>query len=108
MIDEIFAAVLELLIEEGYLKLEHFFVDGAKLEANANRHQVVWAKSHQKYAERLQQKVQEILAESSGSMPPKMKPMGMTTRMRRGAKMRSIMSSTPRFIESSRNTTSRS
>jgi transposase len=63
VIDEIFAAVLELLIEEGYIKLEHYFVDGTKVEANANRHKVVWAKSRKKYAERLQQKVKEILEE---------------------------------------------
>jgi transposase len=53
-IDEIYAAVLELLIEEDYIKLEHFFMDGTIVEANANRHEVVWAKTRKRYAERLQ------------------------------------------------------
>lgn len=63
VIEVVFGAVLELLIEEQYVKLEHYFVDGTKVEANANRHKVVWAKSRKKYDERLQVKVQEILAE---------------------------------------------
>lgn len=63
VIEEVFAAVLELLIGEGYVKLESYFVDGTKVEANANRHKVVWAKSRKKYDERLQRKVKEILEE---------------------------------------------
>jgi hypothetical protein len=38
-------------------------VDGSKVEANANRHKVVWAKSRAKYQERLRQKVKELLEE---------------------------------------------
>jgi transposase len=63
VIEEVFASVLELLIDEGYVKLESYFVDGTKVEANANRHKVVWAKSRKKYDERLRQKVKEILEE---------------------------------------------
>lgn len=40
-----FAEVLEQLIEGGYVKLEHYFVDGTKIEANANRYSFVWKKS---------------------------------------------------------------
>ncbi len=50
VIEEVFTSVLELLVEEGYVKLENYFVDGTKVEANANRHKVVWAKSRAKYA----------------------------------------------------------
>ncbi len=38
-------AVLELPVEEGYVKLEHYFVDGTKIEANANRCTFVWGKA---------------------------------------------------------------
>jgi transposase len=38
IIDEIFKNVLELLIEEGLVKLENYFLDGTKIEANANRY----------------------------------------------------------------------
>jgi transposase len=63
MIEEVFSSVLELLIEEGYVRLENYFVDGTKVEANANRHKAVWAKSRKKYDERLRKKVKEILDE---------------------------------------------
>ena len=60
---EVFTRVLELLVEEGYVKLENYFVDGTKIEANANRHKVVWAKSRAKYQEGLREKVKELLKE---------------------------------------------
>jgi transposase len=63
VIEEVFTSVLELLVAEGYVKLENYFVDGTKVEANANRHKVVWAKSRAKYQERLREKVQELLKE---------------------------------------------
>jgi transposase len=63
VIEEVFSSVLELLVEEGYVKLENYFVDGSKVEANANRHKVVWAKSQAKYQKRLREKVKELLKE---------------------------------------------
>ena len=63
VIEEVFTLVLELLVEEGYVKLENYFVDGTKVEANANRHKVVWAKSRAKYEGRLREKVKELLKE---------------------------------------------
>ena len=45
IIGEVFASVLELLIEQGHVKLEDYYVDGSKLEANARRHSAVWAKN---------------------------------------------------------------
>jgi transposase len=62
-IDEVFTLVLELLVEEGYVKLENYFVDGTKIEADANRHKVVWAKSRGKYEEGLRKKISELLKE---------------------------------------------
>src|SRR4030042_6693605 len=62
-IEAVFTLVLELLVEEGYVKLENYFVDGTKIEADANRHKVVWAKSRAKYEGRLREKVKELLKE---------------------------------------------
>ena len=62
-IEEVFTLVLELLAEEGYIKLENYFVDGTKIEADANRHKVVWAKSRAKYEGRLCEKVRGLLKE---------------------------------------------
>jgi transposase len=63
VIEAVFTSVLEILIAEGYVALENYFVDGTKVEANANRHKVVWAKSRAKYQERLREKVKELLKE---------------------------------------------
>jgi transposase len=60
---EIFTAVLELLIEEGYVKLEHYFLDGTKIEANAGKYTYIWAKSTKHSKDRLQKKVQQLLEE---------------------------------------------
>jgi transposase len=60
-INEIFVAVLTLLSEGGYIKLEDYFVDGTKLEANASKYSFVWAKNTARYKERVQQKVVQLL-----------------------------------------------
>lgn len=60
-IAEIFTAVLLLLNEGGYLKLENYFVDGTKIEANANKYSFVWAKNTQRYKAQVQAKVGALL-----------------------------------------------
>ena len=59
--EEVFASVVTLLIEEGYVKLEHYFLDGTKLEANANKYTAVWAKNTGRYKEKLEKKIKESL-----------------------------------------------
>lgn len=61
VIDEVFAEVLEYLIELGKVKLEHYFVDGTKIEADANKHKVVWAKRKDSYHKRVRQQIGELL-----------------------------------------------
>lgn len=63
VIQEVFAAVVEVLMAEGYIQLEHYFVDGTTVEANANKHRVIWAKRNRKYQERLRERVKELLDE---------------------------------------------
>lgn len=60
-IGEIFAAVLSLLVEGGYVKLENYFVDGTKVEANASKYSFVWAKNTQRYKAQVQAKVAALL-----------------------------------------------
>lgn len=59
-IEVVFIEVLQYLIEAGYVMLEHYFLDGTKIEANANKYKWVWAKSTAKYKARLQEKIQEL------------------------------------------------
>jgi transposase len=63
VIDEVFTEVLKLLIEEGYVKLDQYFLDGTKMEANANKYTAVWAKNTKRYKDQLQQKIKELLDE---------------------------------------------
>jgi transposase len=63
VIEDIFTSVLELLIEEGYVKLENYFLDGTKMEANANKYSWVWAKSTRRYKQKLQEKVKELIVQ---------------------------------------------
>ena len=60
-IGEIFTAVLLLLKAGGYIQLENYFVDGTKIEANANKYSFVWAKNTQRYKEQVQAKVSALL-----------------------------------------------
>lgn len=59
-IQGVFTEVLEKLIEGGYVKLEHYFLDGTKIEANANRYSFVWKKSTHNRRKQLEQKVSEL------------------------------------------------
>lgn len=63
VIDEVFYAVVEQLLDQGYIDLEKYFVDGTKLEANANKYSFVWRKSTEKYKAGLQEKVRTLLDE---------------------------------------------
>ncbi|MBA4496590.1 IS1182 family transposase [Paenactinomyces guangxiensis] len=62
-IDEVFSSILQLLIEEGYIKLENYFLDGTKIEANANRYTYVWKKNVDRHQKNLQVKIHDLLCE---------------------------------------------
>jgi transposase len=61
--EEIFTSVLQYLIEHGYVNLETYFVDGTKIEADANRYSFVWRKSTENYKKKLQDKVRQVMEE---------------------------------------------
>lgn len=61
VIGEVFSGVVEYLMAEGYVKLEEVFVDGSKIEADANKHKVVWAKRKERYEKRVKEQIQGLL-----------------------------------------------
>lgn len=61
VIDDIFTEVVDLLLREEYIKFENYFLDGTKIEANANKYSWVWGKSTARYKENLKKKVMEHL-----------------------------------------------
>jgi transposase len=61
VIAEVFHAVVEYLVEGEYVKLENYFVDGTKIEADGNKHKVVWAKRKDRYEKAVKKQVKELL-----------------------------------------------
>ncbi len=55
LMDELFEAMIQKLIEENY------FLDGTKIEADANKYSFVWKKSTTKFEGKLKEKIQETL-----------------------------------------------
>lgn len=69
VIENLFDQFIRLLAEAGELSLESVFIDGTKLEANANRYSFVWKKTTQKNEAKMQDKMKAdlpILAASFG------------------------------------------
>lgn len=61
-IKQIFTQVVLLLEKEGLVSLQTVFVDGTKIEANANRYTFVWGKSIKKSKERIAKQLEELWA----------------------------------------------
>ena len=61
VIEDVFSAVVEQLVAKKYLKLENYFVDGSKVEADANKHKVVWEKRRKRYEGNVKKQIQELL-----------------------------------------------
>jgi len=61
VIADVFTAVVEQLVAKGYVKLENYFVDGSKIEADANKHKVVWEKRRKRYEGQVRKQIKELL-----------------------------------------------
>lgn len=57
--DEILSQLVDLLIEQNEIDLKSIYIDGTKIEANANRYKFVWKKSILKYQINLIAKIKE-------------------------------------------------
>ena len=63
VVEQVFYGVIEQLFDLGYIDLEKYFVDGTKIEANANKYSFVWRKSTEKNQGKLREKVGRLLKE---------------------------------------------
>ncbi|WP_326830873.1 transposase [Pyramidobacter porci] len=63
IIEEVFYAVIKLLIKNSYIKLENYFLDGTKIEANTNKYTFTWKKNVIRYDRKLDEKVRLHLKE---------------------------------------------
>lgn len=60
VIEEIFTSTLEFLIENKYVRLDKYFVDGSKFAADANKYSYVWRKNTERYKAKTQEKIREV------------------------------------------------
>lgn len=60
VLKEIFSQVVLLLVEQGTITLKEAYLDGTKIEANANRYTFVWGRSISKSKERIKKQLDEL------------------------------------------------
>ncbi len=57
---EIFTQVVMMLVESGHIDLQKVYLDGTKIEANANKYTFVWSKSVQRYKNGIKKQLEEL------------------------------------------------
>lgn len=62
-IDNLFNQLIAKLADLNEIRFENIFIDGTKIEANANRYSFVWKKSVEKFEYKLQEKIQGMICE---------------------------------------------
>lgn len=62
-IDEVFYSVVSILEDMKLIELKDYFLDGTKIEANANKYTWVWGKSTKRYKSTLLKQVKALLVE---------------------------------------------
>lgn len=67
-IHKLFAEVVKMLVEMGYISLNVQYIDGTKIEAKSNRYTFVWRGSIEKYKEKLEVKINSILSDIESSI----------------------------------------
>jgi len=61
-VDDVFSSVVEVMIKGGYIKAENLFIDGTKIEANANRYSYIWKKNVERHESMIKDRVKNLLS----------------------------------------------
>ena len=61
VIDKVFGSMVIFCQEQGYIKLENYFIDGTKMEADASKTSYVWAKNVKRHKGSTEEKIRELL-----------------------------------------------
>ena len=67
-VEDLFSQFIIELEKRNEIEFENLFVDGTKIEANANRYSFVWKKATDKFEEKLQNKTHKILLNISSEL----------------------------------------
>lgn len=57
---QIFGQIVELLVEEGLVSIKNIYIDGTKIEANANKYSFVWGRAIKTNKERITKQLDEL------------------------------------------------
>lgn len=66
VLKQIFAQVVLLLVDHGLISLKEAYVDGTKIEANANKYTFVWGKAIKTSKERIKKQMDELWKYAQG------------------------------------------
>lgn len=67
-IKNLFAEVVKMLVEMGYVSLDVQYIDGTKIEAKSNKYTFVWRGSVEKHKEKLEAKINSVLSDIDKSI----------------------------------------
>jgi transposase len=67
-IKSLFAEVVKMLVEMGYVSLDVQYIDGTKIEAKSNKYTFVWRGSVEKYKDKLETKINSVLSDIERSI----------------------------------------
>ena len=62
VIKEVFSQLVLLLLDHGHISLEEAYLDGTKIEANANRYTFVWGRRMKTYKDKIKDQLKELWA----------------------------------------------
>lgn len=60
-IEKVFKELLLFMFDQGYIRLEDYFCDGTTLQADANKHKMVWKKNAERYKNEVESRIAETL-----------------------------------------------
>ena len=85
MVEDVFEQFIAQLIEEGVIDLEYIFVDGTKIEANANKYSFVWKKAVNNFDKKLREKIALLLEEVKAVTAEEMKTLSLENQLEQTA-----------------------
>jgi len=63
IIEEVFVEIVKILMETGHVELTKYFIDGTKIEANANKNSYVWGKNTKRYQKKVEENIRKRVKE---------------------------------------------
>lgn len=85
LLQDMFRQLMSYLYEQGELDYETVFIDGTKIEANANRYSFVWRKKVENYLAKLREKAGQALLEMDITEPAGIPLLRQTALLQREA-----------------------